>query len=108
VISLTSYWPSYHEIDSGFKFGCVMPSAIFTRFGTQSVPLLAPRRSLQSWWGLGGTATKRLLPLRNLHLSGMLEGVCRTWWVLYWRLFLLYSICFCYKSLDIIFPVFME
>lgn len=69
VISLTSYWPSYHEIDSGFKFGCVMPSAIFIRFGTQSVPHLASRRSLQIWWGLGATATKRLHLLRNLHLS---------------------------------------
>jgi hypothetical protein len=70
--------------------------------------------SLQiGWRGNGGgawvagTATRRLLLLRNLCLCGTLKEVCRMWWRLHWRLVSLYCMCFYNKSLYMIFPVFI-
>jgi hypothetical protein len=117
---LTSYSPSYRETDSGFNTGGVTPSAIFTGFCIQWFsPLLVPTRrstwmSLQIGWRgkgrgawLAGTETERLLLSGNSCLSGTLEEVCRTWCGLHWTFMSVYHIWFCYKSLCLIFPVFV-
>jgi len=42
---LTSYSPSYHETESEFKIGDVVPPTTFTKFGTQGFsPILAAER----------------------------------------------------------------
>jgi len=114
----TSYSLSNCETDSGFQTGGVNPYAIFTILHTQPfLSLLNPKRrstwtSLRIGCGckgsgawLAGTVNKRLLFPRNLYLSGKLVGLLRSWWELHCRFVSSYCICFCSKSLYVIFPV---
>ena len=90
---------SHRETDSGFKYGSITPSAIFTRLGTQRLSLLSDPKRRCTWtpyqirWGgkendarLAITATKIRLLQRNLYPTGTVEQKCRRRWGLHWRL----------------------
>jgi hypothetical protein len=96
VLTHTPYSPDFTPSD--FYVFCAPKYSTWTSFriGWGS-------KASGAW--LTGTVNKRLLFPRNVYLSGTLVGVLSSWWELHCRFVSPYCICFCSKSLYIIFPV---